>query len=176
MTSLIDGIKKKAGTQSASNSHSDNGQQTEPPDLRILMCSRKGNANLFDLRVCIFMHNRAKSKSNLSLYSLFYTEACNELAGPISSSLLSGNTVTFEEMLQRWRDVGNIAFDLPARDLNLRPSAPETNVLTLESRPSGQIWVMRLDRGRILTSQIRLVAEKNTRFPPFARNFRSIIS
>ena len=37
-------------------------------------------------------------KSNLSLYSLYYAEACNELAGPISASLRPGNTAPFEEM------------------------------------------------------------------------------
>ena len=50
--------------------------------------------------------------SNLSLYSLDYAEACNELAGPISTSLRPGNTAPFEEMLQRWRAVGNTASDL----------------------------------------------------------------
>ena len=45
-------------------------------------------------------------KSNLSLYSLDYVEACNELARPISlSRLVTGNTAAFEEMLQRWRAV-----------------------------------------------------------------------
>ena len=33
-----------------------------------------------------------KSKSNLSLYSLNYVEACYEFAGPISASLHPGNT------------------------------------------------------------------------------------
>ena len=38
-------------------------------------------------------------------------EACNEFAGPTSASLRPGNTAPFEEMLQRWRAVGNTAFD-----------------------------------------------------------------
>ena len=79
-------------------------------------------------------------KSNLSLYSLYYAEECNEFAGcastkagdePISASLLPGNTAPIE-MSQRWRSVGNIAFDLTARDLNPRPPAPGTNALPLE--------------------------------------------
>ena len=37
-----------------------------------------------------------KSKLNLSLYSLYYAVACNELAGPISVSLHPGNTALFE--------------------------------------------------------------------------------
>ena len=51
-------------------------------------------------------------KSNLSLYSLDYAEACNELAGPISASLRPGNTAPFEETSQRWRAVGNTVSDL----------------------------------------------------------------
>ena len=46
-------------------------------------------------------------KSNLSLHSLYYPQACNELAGPISESLNPGNTVPFEEMPQGWRAVAN---------------------------------------------------------------------
>ena len=51
-------------------------------------------------------------KSNLSLYSMDYAEACNELAGPISASLCPGNTASFEEMSQRWRAVNNTVSDL----------------------------------------------------------------
>ena len=51
-------------------------------------------------------------KSNLSLYSLYYAEACNELSGPNSASLRPGNTASFEETLLHWRAVGNTASDL----------------------------------------------------------------
>ena len=51
-------------------------------------------------------------KSNLPLYSLYYAEACNEFAGPISASLRPGNTAPFEEMSLRWRAVGNTVSDL----------------------------------------------------------------
>ena len=44
--------------------------------------------------------------------SQYYAEACNEFAGPISVSLRPGNTALFEEMLQRWRAVGNTAPNL----------------------------------------------------------------
>ena len=37
-------------------------------------------------------------KSNPSLYALYYAEACNEFAGPISASLRPGNTASYEEM------------------------------------------------------------------------------
>ena len=45
--------------------------------------------------------------SNLSLYLLYYAEACNEFAGPISTSLRLSNTAPFKEMSQWWRAVGN---------------------------------------------------------------------
>ena len=38
------------------------------------------------------------SISNLSLFSLYYAEACNEFAGPIPVSLHPGNIAPFEEM------------------------------------------------------------------------------
>ena len=49
-------------------------------------------------------------KSTLSLYSLYYAEACNELVESIYASLRPGNTASFEEMSQRWRAVGNTVF------------------------------------------------------------------
>ena len=72
------------------------------------------------------------NKSNLSLYSLYYAEACSELAGSISASLRPGNTAPFKEMLQRWRAVGNTVSDMTGRVLNLRPPAPKTNALPLD--------------------------------------------
>ena len=50
-------------------------------------------------------------KSNLS-FSLYYAEACNELAEPISASLRPGNTAPFEELSLRWLAVGNTVSDL----------------------------------------------------------------
>ena len=61
---------------------------------------------------CICVRSNLKSKSNLSLYSLYYAEAFNELAGPIFASLRLGNTASFEEMSQRFG---------PTRDSNLEP-------------------------------------------------------
>ena len=49
---------------------------------------------------------------NLSLYLLYYPQAYNQLAGPISVSLRPGNTAPFETLSQRWRAVGNTVFDL----------------------------------------------------------------
>ena len=51
-------------------------------------------------------------QSNLSLYSLYYAKACNELARAISASLRLDNTASFEEMSQRWWAVGNTVSDL----------------------------------------------------------------
>ena len=51
-------------------------------------------------------------KSNLSLYSLYYAEACNEFARPIFASMGADSTTCFEEMSQRWRTVGDTVFDL----------------------------------------------------------------
>ena len=89
--------------------------------------------SLIHLRKKIFVFNFFwVIKSNLSLYSVYYAEACNEFAGPISASLRRGNTAPFEEMLQRWRAVGNSVSDWPALDLNLVPPAPQTNALRLD--------------------------------------------
>ena len=71
-------------------------------------------------------------KSNVSLQSLYYAEACNKFARPISASLCPGNTASFEEMLLQWRTVGSTVFNSIARDLKLRPPASETNALPLE--------------------------------------------
>ena len=49
---------------------------------------------------------------NLSLYSLYYAEACNEFVWPTSASLRPGNTASFEEMSQRWQAFGSTVFDL----------------------------------------------------------------
>ena len=43
---------------------------------------------------------------------MHYAEACNEFAGPISTSLGPSNTASFEKMSQRWRTVGSIVSDL----------------------------------------------------------------
>ena len=51
-------------------------------------------------------------KSNLSLYSLYFVGACDEFTGPISVLFRPGNTAPLEEMLQRWRAVGNTVSDL----------------------------------------------------------------
>ena len=39
----------------------------------------------------------------INQFLLYYLEACNEFAGPISKSLRPGNTASFEEMSLRWQ-------------------------------------------------------------------------
>ena len=56
--------------------------------------------------------NQNQIESNLSLYLLYYAEACNNFAGPISASLRPGNTASCEEMTQRWQTVDNTVSDL----------------------------------------------------------------
>ena len=77
-------------------------------------------------------------KSNLSLYSLYYAEACNELAGPISASLRPGNTAPFEEMSQRWRAVGNTVSDLTG--LRFEPQTSRSRDERVTAQPTGNIF------------------------------------
>ena len=91
------------------------------------------------------------TQSNLSLHSLYYAKACNELAGPISASLRPGSTVSFEEMSQRRRAVGNTLSDLTGPRFNLiRPPAPETSALPIDHLASSN-W----------TQQNRIYSKKN---------------
>ena len=50
--------------------------------------------------------------NSVSLYSLYYAEACNEFVGSVFASWHPGNTTLFKEILQRWRAVGDTVFDL----------------------------------------------------------------
>ena len=60
-----------------------------------------------------FIPKEALILSDLSLYLLYYAEACNEFSGRISASLRPGsNTASFEELSQGWRMVGNTVSDL----------------------------------------------------------------
>ena len=72
----------------------------------------------------------------LSLYSLYYAEAWNELAGPISASLRPGNAAPFEEMSQRWRAVGNTVSDLTG--LRFEPQTSRSRDERVTARPTGR--------------------------------------
>ena len=73
------------------------------------------------------------TKSNLSLHSLYYAEACNELAGRISASLHLRTTKLHSK---KFRSSGQPLATLhpiwSAKDLNLRPLVPKKNALPLD--------------------------------------------
>ena len=76
-------------------------------------------------------------KSNRLLYSLYYAEAWNELAGPISASLRPGDTAPFEEMSQQRQAVGNTVSDLTGPIFKPHTSRPRDERVT--ARPSGRL-------------------------------------
>ena len=47
------------------------------------------------------MHPNGKSTIKFLVYSLYYVDACEKVAGPISASSCPDSTATFEEMSQR---------------------------------------------------------------------------
>ena len=56
----------------------------------------------FNMSIC-----KNKKRELKETEKQYYAEACNELTGPISASLPSGNPAAYEEMLQRWRTIGD---------------------------------------------------------------------
>ena len=68
----------------------------------------------------------------LLLYSLYYAEACNKFAGPISASLRLGNTAPFGKMSQRWRVIGNTMPNLIGPRFAPQTPTSETNALPLD--------------------------------------------
>ena len=76
------------------------------------------------------------TKLNLSLYLLYYVEAYNEIAGPIFASLRPGNTVSFEEMLKRWRAAVNIMSDLTGPRFEIQTSCSRDE--RMSARPTGR--------------------------------------
>ena len=86
--------------------------------------------------------------SNLSLHSLDYAKACNELARPIFASLLPSNTAPFKEMLQRWRAVGNTVSNFTgpkfepqtSRSRDERVTARPTCIINIKSIKIIKLW------------------------------------
>ena len=78
-------------------------------------------------------------KSNLSLHSLYYGEACNEFAMPTSASLHPGNTAPFEEMSQRWRTVGNTASNLTGPRFEPQTSRSRDERVTARPTERGEL-------------------------------------
>ena len=84
--------------------------------------------------MCFIQRQIIKSKLNLSLYPLYYTEVCNEFA--FFASVHQGNTAPFEEMSQRWRAVGNTVTDLTSPRFAPKTSCSRDERVT--ARPTGQ--------------------------------------
>ena len=70
-----------------------------------------------------------KIKPNLSLYLLNYTEVCNEFAGPISDQCTQETQL---HMKKRGEPLTTLCPISSARDMSLKPPAPETNALPLD--------------------------------------------
>ena len=83
-----------------------------------------------------------QSNQNLSLYSLYYVEACNEFAELISASLRLSNIASFKEMSQRWRAVGSTVSDMTGSRIELHKSRSRDKRVT--ARPTGQSLVVNI--------------------------------
>ena len=68
-------------------------------NLNTTVARKKQSQNALSLNLISANHLalRFEIKSNLLLYSLYYVEAYNKLAGPISASLRPGIAALFEE-------------------------------------------------------------------------------
>ena len=75
-------------------------------------------------------------RSNLSLYSLYYAEAWNEMTGPIYASLRPGNTASFEEVLQRRQAIGDTVSDLTGP--RFKPQTSRSRDKRVAARPTGR--------------------------------------
>ena len=74
-------------------------------------------------------------KLNLLLFSLWYAEACNGVGGAhFRGSAPAGNTAHNENMLQRWRDVGNNMYDLTVSKVEPQTSRSRDKPVT--ARPT----------------------------------------
>ena len=66
---------------------------------------------------------------------MYYAETCNEFSEPISPSLHPGNIAFFEQMLKRWRAVGNIPSDLTGP--RFEPQTSRSRHERVTARPTG---------------------------------------
>ena len=71
-------------------------------------------------------------KSSLSLYSLQYAVACNELAGPSPRNCGQVTQLLSKICCSGGKRLAKLSPIWPARDFNHSPSAPETNALPLD--------------------------------------------
>ena len=86
--------------------------------------------------------SRIKYQLNLTLYSLYYAETCNEFAGPISESLHPANIAPFEEMSQWWRAVGNTVSDLTGKRFEPQTSRSRDECVTARLTGCSKIQFM----------------------------------
>ena len=76
---------------------------------------------------------KPKEASNLSLYSLYYAEVCNELARPIFTSLrLKAAQFLLNKFYSGSEPLATLRPISPTQDLNLWPPTLETNALPLD--------------------------------------------
>ena len=85
-----------------------------------------------------------KIKSNISSLSLFYAEACNKYAGPISASLHPNIIAPLKEMLQRFRIVGDTVSDLTGPRFELQTFRSRDERVT--DRPTGRFNIIQKNR------------------------------
>ena len=79
------------------------------------------------------MKNKNQNQPDLSLSLLYYAEACNEFAGPISTSLrLRATQLLSKKCRSDGKALATLCPIWAARDLNHGPPAPETNAWPLD--------------------------------------------
>ena len=79
-------------------------------------------------------------KLNFLLYSLYYAEECNKLAGLVSASLRAGSTGLFEEISQRWQAIGSNVLDLT--DPRFEPQTSRSRDERVIARPAGRLKIL----------------------------------
>ena len=77
---------------------------------------------------------------NQTLYLLYYTQACNEFAGPISALLRPEKAAPFIEMSQRRRAVGNGVSDLTTLKIERHTSRSRDERVT--ARTTGRLLIV----------------------------------
>ena len=71
-------------------------------------------------------------KFNLSLFSLYYAEACNVSGAHFRVMAPAGNVARSKKFLKGGKPMATLCPISPAGDLNLRPPIPDVNALRLD--------------------------------------------
>ena len=106
-------------------------------------------------------------KSNASVYSLYYTEACNQLGGLSPRHCAYGQHSSFRRNVAA-EPLVTLHLILVTRDLNLRPLASEVNALLLDLLPGV--------KANAIQNRIALTLEIYFACNPSVREPRKIIS